>query len=166
MEPSEAIEKRSSWQPEATFEDVLQMPPIFAEKKGDEVTVIRREDRHPEQHQKEAFRPEIVARVLLDCKGYVIHAAKVLGCHPNTVRAYAEKYIIVGDALEYSREKTADDYELSLYKNATKHMNVAAQIFGLKNLRPNKWKDTRRNENLNVNVEPQVIKIGDKEIEF
>ena len=124
----------------------------------------------------------------LRTKGYTIGMiAKQIGVHNNTIRcSWATKYAAVASALQQGREILTETLERNLYKQAQgydyreivthynaegevtgrteyiKHQpgHVAAAIFALKNLRPDKWRDVHQ---IDQNVSFQ-IKMPPKEM--
>lgn len=55
-----------------------------------------------------------VREALEECRGMVSFAAKRLGCTPQTIRKYAERFAQVALAIEDAREDMVDTAELSL----------------------------------------------------
>lgn len=67
----------------------------------------------------ERYTPEQVAQALLDAHGFTSHAARRLGCCPNTIRKYLEKYPEVREARREARESMTDLAEAALYRAVT-----------------------------------------------
>lgn len=66
--------------------------------------------------KEEFFAPERVAEVLQEHNGNASAAARVLGCHPQTVRAYCRRYPDVQAARDEGEERMLDTAESSLVK--------------------------------------------------
>lgn len=143
------------------------------------VTLVPYRDTHPYQHENEKYTPEVVSAALIRSKGVIARAAALLGMHRHGVARFVRRYEICQLAREVGLAHKLEDVEAALLDNAIEKNNVVAQIFALKNLgrktQPAKeggpmadggWRDAHRQENINVNIEPQVLKIGDKEITF
>ena len=62
------------------------------------------------------YTPEEVTDALNRSKGMVTVAARLLGCVPNTVQAYIDRYDEVREARNQEREAMTDVAELALYK--------------------------------------------------
>lgn len=60
------------------------------------------------------FSARQVTEALWECKGMVSFAAKRLGCTPQTIRKYAERFSQVALAIADAREEVVDTAELSL----------------------------------------------------
>lgn len=65
---------------------------------------------------RQRYSPEQVASALTQGKGLVTVAARLLGCVPNTVQAYIDRYPKVAEARAVQREAVTDLAELALYK--------------------------------------------------
>ena len=65
---------------------------------------------------KPRYTADQVADAITKARGMVSVAARNLGCHPDTVRAYKKRYASVAAAFAESRESTTDMAELSLFK--------------------------------------------------
>ena len=67
--------------------------------------------------------------------------AELFDVSEKTINTWKKRYIKFSSALK--RGKAIADAEVanSLYKNATENNNVTAQIFWLKNRRPQDWRD-------------------------
>lgn len=66
--------------------------------------------------KEEFFEPERVASVLQETHGNASAAARILGCHPQTVRAYCRRYPEVQAARDEGEERMLDSAESSLLK--------------------------------------------------
>ena len=64
--------------------------------------------------KREEWDVEQVVEAAKKARGYVSHAARLLGCSRNTFYEYMAKYPEVAQALEDEREAGLDDAELSL----------------------------------------------------
>lgn len=64
---------------------------------------------------KPAYTAQQMIDALTETKGLVSLAARRLGCHPDTVRAYIKRYPTVAQAKHEAREALLDTAELSLY---------------------------------------------------
>jgi len=62
------------------------------------------------------YTPEQVADALRAAHGFTSHAARRLGCCPNTVRKYLEQYAEVREARREAREEMTDLAEAALYR--------------------------------------------------
>ena len=60
-------------------------------------------------------------------------AARLLGCHPDTIRNYARRYATVKDALDAEREEIVDYAEMGL-RGAVLNKEAWAIAFSLKTL--------------------------------
>ena len=78
---------------------------------------------------KPKFKPEVVIAAIEATHGFVSQTAKLLKCHPDTVRAYARRYASVRKALHEEREKMLDTAELSLYNQVIGGESWAVQFF-------------------------------------
>jgi hypothetical protein len=65
---------------------------------------------------KQRYTQEQVTTALEQSKGMVTVAARLLGCVPNTVQAYIDRYPQVAEARAQQREGMTDVAELALYK--------------------------------------------------
>lgn len=63
-----------------------------------------------------AFTPEQMADALEKCHGFVSTTARMLKCHPQTVRNYMARYPEVAAARKEARETVLDAAEISLIK--------------------------------------------------
>ena len=64
---------------------------------------------------KTRYRPAQVAAMLLETKGMVSVAAKRLGCAPQIVQRYCQRFEVCQDALYTAREEMTDVAELQLF---------------------------------------------------
>lgn len=78
---------------------------------------------------KPKFTPEQVIEAIEQTKGFVSQTARRLQCHPDTVRAYAKRYVSVRKALQEEREKMLDAAEMSLYAQVMNGESWAVQFF-------------------------------------
>jgi hypothetical protein len=81
--------------------------------------------------KEEFFAPERVAEVLQEVNGNASAAARVLGCHPQTVRAYCKRYPEVQAARDEGEERMLDTAEASLV-NCIERGDGWAVCFSLK----------------------------------
>jgi hypothetical protein len=65
---------------------------------------------------RQRFKPDEVITALSQAKGMTTVAARLLGCVPNTVQAYIDRYPAVAEARAQEREGMTDVAELALYK--------------------------------------------------
>ena len=65
---------------------------------------------------KQRYTQAEVTNALNQSKGMVTIAARILGCVPNTVQAYIDRYPDVREARQQEREAMTDVAELALYK--------------------------------------------------
>ena len=79
--------------------------------------------------------------------------AENMGICRDTLYEWEKKFTDISDALKKGREVADRNVENALYKNAMSG-NIAAQIFWLKNRKPNKWKDK---QNMDLGGEGKVI---------
>lgn len=63
---------------------------------------------------KNQYTANQVADALTKARGLISAAAEDLGCTPQTVRNYIEKYVTVQQALQDARERTVDRAELKM----------------------------------------------------
>lgn len=87
--------------------------------------------------------------------------AEKLGINPDTLYQYQKKYPEFSETLKKGKEVVDYQVENALLKSALEG-NITAQIFWLKNRKPQQWKDKvekeEKQENLN-NVKSVLIKI-------
>ncbi|OGT25305.1 MAG: hypothetical protein A2Z17_04425 [Gammaproteobacteria bacterium RBG_16_66_13] len=92
-------------------------------------------------------------------------AATALGLARSTVYYQLRIDADFAEAWREAQEQAADRYEEALDHLATKTRNVGAVIFGLKNLRPAKWRDRheveveRKSEHLHFIVQAPLAEI-------
>ena len=79
--------------------------------------------------------------------------AENMGICRDTLYEWEKKFTDISDALKKGREVADRNVENALYKNAM-NGNIAAQIFWLKNRKPNEWKDK---QNMDLGGEGKVI---------
>src|SRR3954449_7553558 len=82
---------------------------------------------------KRRYTQEQVLAALDECQGLCFLAARRLGCHPNTVSRYLERYPRVREAVEAKRGQMVDAAELALYRAVQRGEAWAVQ-FCLKTL--------------------------------
>jgi hypothetical protein len=70
----------------------------------------------PKKGNPPRYTAEQVSAALHKSRGMVSHAARALGCDPDTVRNYAKRHPTVAAALHEEREQTTDIAELALYR--------------------------------------------------
>lgn len=75
-----------------------------------------------------------------------------VGVRKMTLYNWCEKSAIIDKTLTDARNQAISEVEGALFKAAI-NGNITAQIFYLKNRRPDRWKDRYDNENKNVNVD-------------
>jgi hypothetical protein len=78
---------------------------------------------------KPKFKPEEVIDAIEKTHGFVSQAARLLKCHPDTVRSYARRYASVRQSLREEREKMKDAAELALYNQVMAGESWAVQFF-------------------------------------
>tara|TARA_Y100000310_G_scaffold345738_1_gene469064 strand:- start:7537 stop:8001 length:465 start_codon:yes stop_codon:yes gene_type:complete len=61
------------------------------------------------------YSTEQMIRAIRETRGLLSIAAERLGCHPDTIRAYARRYPTIAKAIKEERERMTDVAELSLY---------------------------------------------------
>lgn len=89
-----------------------------------------------------------------------------MGINKATLYDWKNKYPDISDALKKGKEVVDIQVENALLKNALSG-NITAQIFWLKNRRPDKWREKREVEvnsddkTVNVVVLPEVDKNAD-----
>ncbi len=89
-----------------------------------------------------------------------------MGINKATLYDWKKKYPDISDALKKGKEVVDIQVENALLKNALSG-NITAQIFWLKNRRPDKWREKREVEvnsddkTVNVVVLPEVDKNAD-----
>ena len=79
--------------------------------------------------------------------------AENMGICRDTLYEWEKKFTDISDALKKGREVADRNVENALYKNAM-NGNIAAQIFWLKNRKPNEWKDK---QNMDLGGESKVM---------
>lgn len=84
----------------------------------------------------EKFADELVA-----VHGNRAEACRNIGIGYRTVTAWLNEYDYFRECMQVAEEKICDAVEASLVKSAKSGNNVAAQIFYLKNRRPDRYKD-------------------------
>ena len=85
----------------------------------------------------ERYTTEQVIRALEATNGLVTLAARQLGCAPNTIRNYANRYPTVAQSLQEQREKFLDTAELALMSAVQKQEGWAV-CFMLKTIGRNR----------------------------
>lgn len=83
--------------------------------------------------------------------------AENMGICRDTLYEWEKKFADISDALKKGREVADRNVENALYQNAL-NGNIAAQIFWLKNRKPNEWKDK---QNMDLGGESKVMIIDD-----
>lgn len=83
--------------------------------------------------------------------------AENMGICRDTLYEWEKKFTDISDALKKGREVADRNVENALYKNAMSG-NIAAQIFWLKNRKPNEWKDK---QNMDLGGESKVMIVDD-----
>ncbi len=112
----------------------------------------------------ERYTAEQVITAIQAARGMVTIAARALGCKPQTVRNYIQRYPTVADALREERERTLDVGELALYK-AVQEGQGWAVTFLLKTIgRDRGYVETTRNLNLNL-TPADIEKLDDNELD-
>lgn len=71
--------------------------------------------------------------------------AENLGINVDTLIEYKKKYVDFSEALKHGKEIADLQIENALFK-AAKEGNITAQIFWLKNRKPDKWREQRREQ--------------------
>jgi len=71
--------------------------------------------------------------------------AKSMGIARETFYQWRAKSMLITDIIKKGREDAAEKVENALFNTALEG-NVTAQIFYLKNMSPEKWKDRKENE--------------------
>lgn len=79
------------------------------------------------------YSVELMVEAIRKNNGMITLAARAIGCSPNTIRKYAEKYVTVHDALNEERELLVDEAERALLK-AIQRGEGWAVCFALKTL--------------------------------
>lgn len=89
-----------------------------------------------------------------------------IGINVATLYTWKNKYSEIGNALKETKEIVDNEVENALYKSALSG-NVTAQIFWLKNRRPDRWREKREVEvnpddkAVNVVILPEIDKNAD-----
>lgn len=83
--------------------------------------------------------------------------AENMGICRDTLYEWEKKFTDISDALKKGREVADRNVENALYQNAL-NGNIAAQIFWLKNRKPNEWKDK---QNMDLGGESKVMIVDD-----
>lgn len=81
--------------------------------------------------KKRRYSAQEVSDAITKAQGYVSSAASILGCHVTTVYNYIERYDMVKQAVNETREKRHDFVENALMTQI-KEGNTTATIFYLK----------------------------------
>ncbi len=105
----------------------------------------------------EKFTPDQVGTALLQTKGMVTLAAKMLNCDYNTVRNYIKRYPEVAQAAKDAKDATIDAVELKLYDNIMRGDTTAA-IFYLKTQARDRGYIERIDLNVNIALVQETIK--------
>ena len=92
----------------------------------------------------EAIMPEVLA--LVSQGATTKELADHLGVHPAQFWRWCQAYPHLRSAVKAAREAQDDRVEEALRINAVLQGNVTAQIFWLKNRRPNEWRDRKETE--------------------
>ncbi len=110
------------------------------------------------------YNADTVISALQQARGMVTIAARALGCKPQTVRSYIDRYPTIRQALQEERERTLDVGELALYK-AVQEGQGWAVTFLLKTIgRDRGYVETTRNLNLNL-TPADIEKLDDNELD-
>lgn len=71
--------------------------------------------------------------------------AQNMGINPTTLYEWKKKYPKISESLKRSKDVADRQVENALFKNAI-NGNITAQIFWLKNRKPDKWRDKQEYE--------------------
>lgn len=92
-----------------------------------------------------------------------------IGINKATLYDWMKKYSDISDSLKKGKEVVDIQVENALLDNAL-NGNITAQIFWLKNRRPDKWRDKAHEDNngdkdpiVNINISPAIEKTGDEQ---
>lgn len=92
-----------------------------------------------------------------------------MGISRKTLAEWKHKYSDICNTLKKGKEIVDIQVENALLNNAL-NGNITAQIFWLKNRRPDKWRDKAHEDNngdkdpvVNINISPAIEKTGDKQ---
>lgn len=92
-----------------------------------------------------------------------------VGINKATLYDWMKKYPDISDSLKKGKEVVDVQVENALLDNAL-NGNITAQIFWLKNRRPDKWRDKVHEDNngdkdpvVNINISPAIEKTGDEQ---
>lgn len=94
--------------------------------------------------------------------------AKNLGISRDTLNEYKKKYPDFSDLLKKGKEVSDEEVENALYKAALGG-NITAQIFWLKNRRPEKWRDkpdTDKKEAIEIIVKKEIIDLRGDSVKY
>ena len=100
-----------------------------------------------EAKYKEWLLPENLLRI----QGWAMdgltdeNIAENMGIAPKTLWEWKIKYSSISNALKISKDIADRQIENALFK-AAKEGNITAQIFWLKNRKPDKWREQRREQ--------------------
>lgn len=84
--------------------------------------------------------------------------AEKLGINPDTLYKYMKQYPEISETLKKGKEVVDYEVENALLKNALEG-NITAQIFWLKNRKPDKWKDKIETNKDNQDVLEKLDKL-------
>lgn len=89
------------------------------------------------------YDPSFVERARTLAAGGALDAdiAKALGCATGTLYVWQAEYPDFREAIRLAKDKADDRVEAALYNNAVHRNDTTAQIFILKNRRPQQWRD-------------------------
>jgi hypothetical protein len=107
------------------------------------VPKIKRTRGRPSEYD-EAILPEVLE--LVGQGATTKELADHLGVHPAQFWRWCQAYPQLRSAVKAAREAQDDRVEEALRINAVLEGNVTAQIFWLKNRRPNEWRDRKETE--------------------
>lgn len=92
-----------------------------------------------------------------------------IGINKATLYDWIKKYPDISDSLKKGKEVVDIQVENALLDNAL-NGNITAQIFWLKNRRPDKWRDKVHEDNngdkdpvINISISPKIEKTGDEQ---
>lgn len=107
------------------------------------VPKVQRTRGRPSEYD-DAIMPEVLA--LVSQGATTKELADHLGVHPAQFWRWCQAYPHLRSAVKAAREAQDDRVEEALRINAVLEGNVTAQIFWLKNRRPNEWRDRKETE--------------------
>ena len=110
---------------------------------------------------KKKFLHELGKQTVAGNVSVAVHNIKVSRSSVYSYRKEDPQFALQWDTVvEEAHEELADEFENALRKSAVDKLNPTSIIFGLKNLRPTKWKDRMQHEGIGGGAIKHVHKLS------